>query len=320
MPRVIVIGAGIAGVACARELVSAGVTVSIRERAEHVGGRMTSPRIEGRYVDLGASYFTASDPDFAALADDWCARGLARRWTDRFPNLTPAGLSEPKAGPWRYATPAGLRSLVADIADAKPQLKPVLGSPVSIVESGPSGPSVDGEPADAVVLTMPDPQAKRILGFDLTELQQAITNRAWQPVLALFAIYRHRGWEDFEGAFVNDNPTLSWIADDGARRGDGAPVLVAHSTPEFATRHLAAPQEATSLLVTAVDRLLHAGQPSLAKVHRFTYAKPVDSREEQYFYGKDRIGLAGDGWGKAKVETAWLSGRALGRRIAAELL
>ncbi len=316
MPRVIVVGAGIAGVACARELVSAGVTVSIRERAEHVGGRMTSPRIERRYVDLGASYFTASDPDFVALTDDWCARGLARRWSNQFVALSSAGLSPPKEGPWRYATPAGLRSLVADIANADPPLNPVLSSPVSVVEAGPS---VDGEPADAVVLAMPDPQAKRILQTDLIELQRVIANRSWQPVLSLFAIYRHRAWEDFDGAFVNEHPTLSWIADDGARRGDGAPVLVAHSTPEFASRHLAAPQEATSTLVAAVDRLLHAGQPSLAKVHRFTYARPADSREEPYFFGSDRIGFAGDGWGKARVETAWLSGRDLGRRIAAEL-
>jgi renalase len=316
MPRVIVIGAGIAGVACARELVNAGVQVSLRERASSVGGRMASPRIEGRYVDLGASYFTARDPAFVAQVEDWCERGLARKWTNQIASLTASGLGEAKEGPWRYATKAGLRSLVADIAAADPQLKPVLSSPVSEVQAGPS---VDGEPADAVVLAMPDPQAKRILDLDLAELHKHISGRSWVSVLALFAIYRHRGWEPFNGAFVNNDPTLAWIADDGARRGDDAAVLVAHSTPEFATRHLSHPQEATSALVAAVDRLLHCGLPTLSKVHRWTYARPEDSREDPFFFGSDRIGLAGDGWGSPRVETAWLSGRALGRHIAGEL-
>ena len=316
MPRVIVIGAGISGVACARELVNAGIQVSLRERASSVGGRMASPRIEGRYVDLGASYFTARDPEFLAQVENWCERGLARKWTNQIAALTQAGFGEPKEGPWRYATKAGLRSLVADIADAEPQLHPVLGSPVSVVEAGPS---VDGEPADAVVLAMPDPQVKRILDPGFTQLQEVISGRAWVSVLALFAIYRQRSWQDFDGAFVNNDPTLSWIADDGARRGDGAAVLVAHSTPEFAERHLGHPQEATSALVAATDRLLHCGLPTLSKVHRWTYARPDGSREVPFFFGSDRIGLAGDGWGSPRVETAWLSGRTLGRHIAAEL-
>ncbi len=33
---------------------------------------------------------------------------------------------------------------------------------------------------------------------------------------------RHRSWEPFDGAFINDDATLRWIADDGRRRGDDA--------------------------------------------------------------------------------------------------
>lgn len=316
MSRVIVIGAGITGMSCARELISAGLTVSIRERAGSVGGRMASPRNEGRRVDIGAAYFTASDPAFVAQTADWCARGLARPWTDRFPSLTTDGLSTPKEGPWRYATPGGLRSLVADLASAEPVLLAAMRAPVSTVEPGPM---VDGEPADAVVLAMPDPQARRILDPSLTSVRAEVTGRRWESALALIASYPRNSWPAFDGAFINDNPTLRWIADDGARRGDGAPVLVAHSTTEFAASYLSAPQAATSTMVMTVDQLLHCGQPSTSRVHRWTYARPADSREQTFFFGADRIGLAGDGWGSPRVETAWLSGRALGRHIAQEL-
>jgi phytoene dehydrogenase-like protein len=39
---VVVVGAGIAGIACARELAAAGVEVRVLERARVVGGRMAS--------------------------------------------------------------------------------------------------------------------------------------------------------------------------------------------------------------------------------------------------------------------------------------
>src|SRR3954451_11556174 len=83
---VVVVGAGIAGTACARALRAAGVPVRVLDRGRRVGGRMAlrRERIDGveHVVDIGASYFTVSDPAFAALADDWRRRGLAREWTD----------------------------------------------------------------------------------------------------------------------------------------------------------------------------------------------------------------------------------------------
>jgi renalase len=316
MGRVIVVGAGISGLACARELTDAGHRVSLRERSATVGGRMASPRFSGRLVDSGASYFTASESAFVELVDDWCARGLARRWTNSFPVLTAEGLSPPNAGPWRYATPGGLRSLVADLADGAPTIDIVLNSPVSVVEPGPT---VDGTRADAVVLAMPDPQARRLLDDRLTDALAEVSTRRWEPVLALLAQYRERSWPEFEGAFINGDPTLSWVADDGRRRGDGAPVLVAHSTPAFAAGHLDEPDEAAPEMIGTLDRLLGCGNPSVSRVHRWMFARPSASRETAYYFGAERIGLAGDAWGSPRVETAWLSGRALGRRIAQEL-
>ena len=78
---VIVVGAGISGVACAQALRTAGVSVRVLERAHTVGGRMASRRLRGRPVDLGAAYFTVTDPEFAELVARWRAVGLARPWT-----------------------------------------------------------------------------------------------------------------------------------------------------------------------------------------------------------------------------------------------
>jgi len=74
---VIVVGAGISGVAAAREVKDAGLPVVVVDRGRRIGGRMASRTIDGRPVDIGASYFTASDPAFTALVADWQQRGLA---------------------------------------------------------------------------------------------------------------------------------------------------------------------------------------------------------------------------------------------------
>ena len=64
---VVVVGGGLSGVVAARTLQNAGIAVRVLERSPKVGGRMASPRRDGRVVDTGASYFTVADPAFQPL-------------------------------------------------------------------------------------------------------------------------------------------------------------------------------------------------------------------------------------------------------------
>ncbi|MFI9063818.1 NAD(P)/FAD-dependent oxidoreductase [Streptomyces sp. NPDC053429] len=59
---VLVIGAGLAGLACARDLLAAGVGVRVVEAGDAVGGRMRSDRIAGFVVDRGFQVFNTSYP------------------------------------------------------------------------------------------------------------------------------------------------------------------------------------------------------------------------------------------------------------------
>ncbi|MHA6781171.1 NAD(P)/FAD-dependent oxidoreductase [Pseudonocardia saturnea] len=305
---VIVVGAGIAGVACARELAAAGVPVRVLERARVVGGRMASTRLHGRPVDLGAAYFTARDPEFVEVVRRWQAAGLAREWTSELAVL--GGDGGRSAGPVRYAAPAGLRSLVTALAEG---LDIELEHEVGHV--GP-GPVVDGERADAVVLAMPDPQAAGLLGTPLTGSPAP----DWTPVIAVAAGWPERAWPELPAAFVNDHPVLTLVADDGDRRGDRAPVLVAHTTAEVARAHDADPDGAVPLVLDSLRELLGVGTPDWTHAHRWRFASPGQYREEPFHLRDDGIAFAGDGWGKARVETAWRSGTLLGRALAGAAL
>ncbi|GAA5109851.1 NAD(P)/FAD-dependent oxidoreductase [Pseudonocardia adelaidensis] len=309
---VVVVGAGIAGTACAVELAAAGVPVRLVERAREVGGRMGGAAVAGRPVDLGAAYFTVRDPDFEQVVLRWQAARLARPWTTELAVLS-GGSRDRAPGPWRWAAPGGLGGLVAELAAGLPV---ELGREVRRV--GP-GPVVDGEPADAVVLAMPDPQVLRLLEPGHPAAAR-LAGRGWRPAIAVAAGWPGREWDELPAAFVNDHPVLTLVADDGSRRGDGAPVLVAHTTADVARAHEAGPDGAIGPVLAALRELLGVRTPpAWTLAHHWPHASPEGIREELFHLTADGIGLAGDGWGSPRVETAWRSGHLLGRALAERL-
>ncbi|WP_299576024.1 FAD-dependent oxidoreductase [uncultured Williamsia sp.] len=288
---VTVVGAGMSGAACAAELVRAGVEVRVVDRGRAPGGRMASPTLHDRRVDTGAGYFTVRDSGFQAVVDDWHDRGLTRPWTDTFGVLSPDGPPSTKSGPTRWATDGGLRSLVRDVLGDIP------------VETA----SLDALPAGHVVVAMPDPQAAR-----LAEVPDPVE---YEPVIAVVVGFDGRPDLPFDhAAFVNDHPDVAFLADDGSRRGDDAPVLVVHTTPDRARQHLDDPDAVIVPVVDALRRLLGTGDPAWTHAHRWTFAKPAAQHDVSCHVAVDGdrvVGLAGDQWcpeGAPRVESAWRSG------------
>ncbi|MCX4580152.1 FAD-dependent oxidoreductase [Streptomyces sp. NBC_01571] len=62
VPDVLVVGAGLAGLACAHDLALAGFGVRVLEASDGVGGRMRSDRHEGFVLDRGFQVFNTSYP------------------------------------------------------------------------------------------------------------------------------------------------------------------------------------------------------------------------------------------------------------------
>ena len=166
---VVVVGAGLSGVACARELRAAGLDTRVLDRGRVPGGRMAARTLWDRRVDLGASYLTVERPRVrrrrrrlgrarAGPRVDRHVHGAGRRR---------AGRARP--GPVRWGAPDGLRSLVEDLAaDLAVERREV--------------PSVGGaRRGRAVVLAMPDPQARRLWA---TTRSATSCDREWEPVIA----------------------------------------------------------------------------------------------------------------------------------------
>lgn len=313
-PTVLVVGAGISGLACAHAIRSSGVAVRVVERGRAAGGRMSGRTIDGRVADLGASYFTASSGSaFADVVQDWVHRGVARPWTDTFAVADVGGIRAAKSGPLRYGSSTGLRAVVADLAAG---LDVTFGNTVERVTQDDDGVDVDGETFDRVVLAMPDPQARRLLAEPLPAL-----DGRWEPTIAVVLGFSEKIWtEDLHGVFVSDSPDVSFIADDGDRRGDHAAVLVVHTTAGLAEQHLDDPDGAIAPVVAATRRILGlSASPTSTTAHRWTFARPSDTHGAPFLV-HGRVAACGDAWGeKSSVETAWTSGHGLGLALAADL-
>lgn len=330
----LVIGGGISGIACARSMADHGLNAVVIDRGQALGGRMASRRLrssgtawDGHVTDIGASYFTAEDPAFSGMVQELMSAGVVREWTNAFHVAEASSISSLTTGPMRYTATGGIRAVVEHLAASLDPARVVSAHAIEELIVNDNGWLSAGQwSASGVALCMPGPQANRLMhpsnpAFGPTIQAASAVN--WLPVIAVTAVFDEVTWDAFDGIFVNDDPTLSWIANDGSRRGTGAPVLVAHVTPDLAARHLDDPHQVSGPAVQVVRRLLDIPtEPVWVEVQRWTYARPSGAAQAPCFLDDVLpLGLAGDAWaGGPRVEAAWLSGTALGAALAERLI
>ena len=308
-PRVAVVGAGISGLTAASHLARGGCAVTVYETGRGPGGRTSTRRAgpdgAGWQFDHGAQYFSAKDPAFRAIVEDWRAEGLVAEWTGVFGTLDATtgtfvreDFSETKerwvGTPSMNAVAKGLArragiSLVTSRRVTSFEGGPGVGdgswtvvhrSSAPTAETDANGDPVPAEPprrdARFVAVVAADKQAAsdrsvRVYGEDPPLLSLAAP-AVWEgmrasgqtPSFALMLAVkngRKSGADDedgakinaktrlfeFQGATVEGDDVVAWIADDSSKPGrrTGAPdadvtCWVVQSTPAYAARRVKA--------------------------------------------------------------------------------
>jgi phytoene dehydrogenase-like protein len=66
---VLIVGAGLAGLCCARRVQQAGLSFLVLEASDGVGGRIRTDRIDGFQLDRGFQVFLTAYPEAKRLLD-----------------------------------------------------------------------------------------------------------------------------------------------------------------------------------------------------------------------------------------------------------
>jgi predicted NAD/FAD-dependent oxidoreductase len=330
-----VVGAGIAGLACARALADAGRPVLVLDRAAAVGGRCATRAFEGQPIDFGVGFLHGRDPDFLAAVDE--VPGARIPGWPRV--IQGAGRpSEPQAfspGERRIAFAEGVYLLPRHLARG---LDVHLG--VRVVSFGVEGRFVrldadDREPVRArtVVVAIAAEQALRLLaaspatGPSIGAARAILGMVRSRPCLTVMAGYPLDGPAPaFHVWYPEGSRVLELVVHDSSKRpAPSYHALVYQAHARWSSEHSAGDGWAHRVLDEAGTLLgSWAAAPSFFQAHSWRYARTDRSAElcEPLLLdlpGGARLGLAGELFAPGGgVEAAWISGRRLARRILAE--
>ncbi|RQR80223.1 FAD-dependent oxidoreductase [Burkholderia sp. Bp9012] len=323
-----IVGAGIAGLACARVLAEAGHQVTVFEKSRGVGGRTSTRRADGWQADHGAQYFTAQHPAFAAEVARWVASGAAAPWAARVASIGSLGPRELLAPAQRYV---GVPGMTAPARHLSAGIKTVLETTITELMHDEQGwrliSAERGALAvhhDVVIVAVPAPQAVPLLRRAEPGLAVIAQRTEMRPAWAVMAQCGHLPDPGFDAAFVNFGP-LGWIAHDTSKPGrTGVSTWVLHATPEWSQAHLEAPPERITRTLLDAFRDIVGATADTATAHRWRYAELASSSVAApgrfAWRAGPRIGLCGDWLGGGKIEGAWLSGTGLGSAVADTLI
>ncbi|MFN8194196.1 MAG: NAD(P)/FAD-dependent oxidoreductase [Nocardioidaceae bacterium] len=187
--RVVVVGAGIAGLTVARALTRAGVACVVLEARERIGGRLHTVDLGGAPVDLGGSWLhhPVGNPlrDFADLAGVGCREG------DPVPTMTGVDLTD-----GRRLAPAELGAVLHAVFEGFPAALDELRDRLP-----PGSSAADG--VDAFVAgSTADPAAARLLRQALRSSVEADAADLWDRMSLHWLGHEH----EYGGEMLGDLP------------------------------------------------------------------------------------------------------------------
>lgn len=326
-----IIGAGIAGAACAQELVQQGKQVVVFDKGRTAGGRMSSKRTAAGYIDLGAQYFTARSSAFRLQCQQWLANGVIAPWHARTAQYENGNLIASPDNTLRYI---GIPSMQAPVQQLLAGKDLRSNCRIDSIHFDGSHWQLYSENKHQgsfpqLILALPQQQAAQLLAPHVA--QQPLTetvladllfgDTALQPCHAVNIELSQAVSVPFDAVFVKNDAAVSWLARQASKSGRaGAEHWVIHFNTAFSQQYLEAqPEQIARLAATELQRIL--GQPIAVKealCHRWRFAQQAPDFAVQGFIYQagSGLGLCGDWLNGGRVENAFLSGMSLAAAVA----
>jgi predicted NAD/FAD-dependent oxidoreductase len=248
---VAIVGAGLSGLSCARELMASGKSLRVLEKGRGVGGRLATRRIgssarpgQTASFDHGAQFFTARSPEFAAEVEAWQAQDLARPWFRGQSTLLENGTVEEKPdGHPRFCSPRGASAITKHLArgvDVENDVRVTQlehdGEIWTLHAQAPASEPTQLR-AKSLVLTPPVPQSLELLAASSIELPpglaQVLGGMRYERCIAVMLWLSQAPRVPNGGALYAKTSKLSWLGDNASKGVSEVPALTLHGAPEW---------------------------------------------------------------------------------------
>lgn len=309
-----IIGAGLAGLACATQLTSQGHHVRLFDKARGPGGRMSTRRfptpLGDAVADHGAQYFTARDADFQAEVARWAAQNIVTPWPDI------------DADVW-----IGTPSMNAIIRHLAAPFDVQWNCRAEALVRHSNGWTISGLPDarvfDAVILAIPSEQAITFLAQHDFDMARTAMRARFQPCWTVLLAFDHP--LPTAHAVLRDHGPIGWAAREAAKPGrtsaSAMDCWVVQANASWSATHLEdEAEDVSAALQAALGEALGVSLPIpiAQSTHRWRYAMSSGLGEAALWNAHLGLGVCGDWLLGPRIECAWLSGRALANQILSQ--
>lgn len=328
-----IVGAGMAGITCARTLIQAGHKVTVFEQEATVGGRMATASSPFGGFDVGAQYFTVRDPRFTQAL--LTVPGVCRPWSanavrvlDSLGNVVEA--SRPSPEPHWVPSPdmgALLQAWAKPMGDTL-----VLSTRVDKLERDAMDASLwqlrttsaDGGKHvyagfDMVILALPHVHAENLLSIkELSKVQASLADVQVAPCWTLMLAFPQASQPGLGtlgpqwNAALSTHHRIAWLARESSKPGrTRIERWTVQASAKWSREHLNDDNaRVTAKLHKAFAEVTGIrAEPAYMEVHRWHSAKTVKPLGKSHLWdAKLGLGIAGDWCIGHRVEDAFVSG------------
>jgi len=317
--RVAVIGAGVAGLTCARALARADVRVTVFERARGLGGRLGTRRLRNLAFDHGAQFVTARSRPFIKYVEVATRAGVLMPWRPRI--LEDDRRWDAPIEEWYVGVP-GMSAAMRPMSRAV-ELQTGVG--VHELLQSQRGWELQTDSGrqnrifDAVAVAVPAPQALSLLGAHGRAFRHLADVRM-APCWAAMLTFDEPIDVGAEARRWTQGP-LTWAACDSSKpqRPAGPQAWVVHASVPWSRDHLEAdgPEVARLLLhAFATATGVHLPAPAHLQAHRWRHAFVEQPLGLPCLVDEEiAAGACGDWCIAPRVEAAFESGRTLAHSL-----
>ena len=350
-PDVVIVGAGIAGLSAAAELVANGRWVLLLEKSRGVGGRMATRRVGEAVCDHGAQFFTVRSQAFGGMVAEAHEAGSVAKWCEGFSRAASvdAAVMPATDGHARWRGASGMTDLPKRLAAQLPPDRCVVRTAVKVaaigVADGRVRISLDTAPeagettplyVAAAIVTSPVPQSLDLFaaggllsagglfadeGGITPDVHQQLATVTYDPSFALMLVLNRTSLVPPPGGIQFAGGPISWLADNQQKGISTVPALTVHASGAFSRQHFDDPPEEVAAALIELVRPWIDGDPATTIVerslHRWKFATPTTIIPAPLVavVASPPIVCCGDAFGGPKVEGAASSGLAAGRWV-----